>query len=159
MLGRQITLIPCLVAALILGGCHEAKSEPWTPSVPGDNSGRPEDKPDDGQDVNDGQTYFISSVEEFVELTLAPGDVVVWKNGTYNAVTAKLKAKGAEGSPVVLKAETPGNVIFTGSSSMSLGGSWFHAEGFAWKELDSSMKTSVMTCAKGSCHCTFENCL
>lgn len=159
MLGRQIMLIPCLVAALILGGCHEAKSEPWTPSVPGDNSGLPEDKPDDGQDESDGQKYFISSVEEFSGLSLAPGDVVVWKNGTYNAVTAKLKAKGAEGSPVVLKAETPGKVVFTGASSLSLSGAYFRAEGFAWRELDSSMKTSVMTCAKGSDHCAFENCL
>ena len=39
---------------------------------------------------------------------------------------------GTASSPIVLKAETPGGVIFTGSSEMNIYGSYLIIDGFYW---------------------------
>lgn len=160
VMNRNIIKTPLmlsLVAAFIMGGCQEAKSEPYSPGteIPGqpseENPGEtPEEKPAD---------YVVASVEEFKALKLKAGDVVEWKNGTYDAVQLKMSGTGTETAPIVLRAETPGKVVFTGCSYITLSGKWLRAEGFVWNGLDTSYKKSQMTCDKGSEYCTFSGCL
>ena len=96
-------LIMCLMAAALSVGCLKA------------------------------HVYEVGSTEEFQSLKgIQPGDTVIWKNGTYRNVSIKLKAKGTEAAPVVLRAQTPGEVVFTGASSISLDGQWCAAEGFSF---------------------------
>ncbi len=88
-----------------------------------------------------------------------PGSVIVWADGEYSDIALKVSAEGTEEAPIVVKARTPGGVVFKGVSSIQLQGSWLVAEGFSFKGLDTSVKGSVLTCAKGSSHCRFSNCL
>lgn len=140
---------------MLFSGCHEAKSDPvWPDGNSGELAGVP------GQDGEGTEPdYIVSSAEELKALKLKPGDVVVWKDGTYSSVTVKLTATGTADEPIVIRAETPGRVVFTGASSMSLGGTCVRAEGFTWNALDTSMKSSVMILAKGSSYCSFRDCM
>ena len=149
---KSFLFVPCLAAALIFSGCHEAKSEPVTgaPST---------EQPGQGTASEEGTEYTVASAEELKALKLRPGDTVIWADGTYEGQVIKFKATGTEQAPVTFKAETPGQVIFTGISSISLSGSYIVAEGFSWTDLDTSSKSSIMTLSKGSSHCAFRNCL
>lgn len=152
---KSFILIPGLVAAMVFSGCHEAKSEQLWSGSQQDNV--PPGNEDTGEP--DAPDYYVSSAEELKSIRLVPGDVVVWKDGTYDGVSVRLTASGTADAPVVFRAETPGRVVFTGASSMSVGGSYVRAEGFVWNELDTSMKSSVMILAKGSSHCSFSDCM
>ncbi|WP_299442569.1 chondroitinase-B domain-containing protein [uncultured Aquimarina sp.] len=78
--------------------------------------------------------YTISSIDDFRNLTLAPGDVVIWANGTYNDDERLVfKANGTSSNPITLKAETPGGVIFNNGLQMDIAGNYLIVEGFHWK--------------------------
>lgn len=131
------TFITCLVAALISVGCQKA-----------DNNGS-----------DSVRSYTVSSISEFKALSLCAGDEVVWKDGIYADVKFSLKASGTAERPIVLRAETAGGVVFTGTSGITLSGSYVVAEGFTFKGMDTSVKNQILTCAKGSSHCRFSNIL
>lgn len=76
--------------------------------------------------------YTVNSVEDFNALNLAPCDVVTWTNGTYNDQEIVFNAIGESGSPIVLRAETPGGVVFTGASKMNIYGEYLVIDGFYW---------------------------
>ncbi|WP_219009110.1 chondroitinase-B domain-containing protein, partial [Aquimarina litoralis] len=78
--------------------------------------------------------YFIHSIDEFKNLSLLPGDIVIWKNGTYNYDERLVfKANGTSSDPIVLKAETPGGVIFNNGLQMDIAGDFLVVEGFHWQ--------------------------
>lgn len=78
--------------------------------------------------------HTVSSASEFNSLNLVAGDVVTWLNGTYTNQQIKWNGQaGTATSPIVLKAETPGGVIFTGSSKINFFGSYLIVDGFYWK--------------------------
>ncbi len=87
-----------------------------------------------------------------------PGTIILWADGTYSDVAIKVQASGTEGAPITLRAQTPGKVVFKGVSSISLQGSFLVAEGFSFTDLDTSVKGSVLTFAKGSSNCRISNC-
>ncbi len=78
--------------------------------------------------------YTVSSASEFNSLNLQPCDVVTWTNGTYSDEEIVFTGIGESGSPIVLKAETPGGVIFTGESKLNLYGNYLIVDGFYWNE-------------------------
>ena len=79
--------------------------------------------------------YPIYSADDLEDLTLAPGDTVIWENGTYaNQEVNFIRFFGTAEAPIVLKAETPGGVIFTGESPMKVFGTHLIVEGFYWLE-------------------------
>lgn len=122
-------LIMCLMAAALSVGCLKA------------------------------HVYEVGSTEELKSLRgIQPGDTVLWKDGTYRNVTVKFKAEGTETAPVVLRAQTPGKVVFKGASSVSLSGKWCVVEGFSFDELDTSVKYSVLTTTRTSSYCRFSDC-
>lgn len=130
------TLFISLVAALFSMGCQKA-------SYP---------------DAQDGPaTYTVSSTSELKALSLKAGDTVVWKDGEYKDVKITFSAKGKEGEEVVLKAQTPGGVVFTGTSGIKLTGKYAAAEGFAFKDMDTSVKNAILTCDRGSENCRLSN--
>lgn len=77
--------------------------------------------------------YPVNSAEDIEDLTLAPGDTVIWANGTYaNQEVNFIRFFGTAEAPIVLMAETPGGVIFTGESPMTIFGTHLIVEGFFW---------------------------
>lgn len=61
--------------------------------------------------------------------SVAAGDTLVLKDGTWADARLKLKAKGTAEMPVTVKAETAGKVVFTGESRISIAGEHIVVDG------------------------------
>ncbi|MBB6460490.1 chondroitinase-B domain-containing protein [Flammeovirga kamogawensis] len=80
------------------------------------------------------ETFRVSSDEEFNALVLQAGDVVIWANGTYSDQNIRFAGSvGTASNPILVKAETPGGVVFTGTSKVNFFGSYLILDGFYWK--------------------------
>ncbi|TDH28628.1 DUF4957 domain-containing protein [Segetibacter sp. 3557_3] len=62
--------------------------------------------------------------------TAKPGDTLMLDNGTYKDAQLVLVGKGAQGRPIVIKAQTAGGVKLTGNSYLKLGGEYLEVSGF-----------------------------
>ncbi len=62
------------------------------------------------------------------------GDTIVLKNGTWTNQAISLRAFGTASQPIVLEAETPGQVIFNGSSRVSISGQHVVVSGIYFKD-------------------------
>jgi poly(beta-D-mannuronate) lyase len=113
--------------------------------------------------------YPVGSVSEFnAALSKAKaGDVIIWKEGNYKdlVISFQPKQNGKEGKPIVLKAQTPGKVILTGSSQIFLSGNFLQVEGFLFDgastlgEKESAIKLGPQTKAgEDASHCRVTNC-
>ncbi len=94
-------------------------------------------------------TYREVQVANLSELNAAvkvvsPGDVIIMKNGTWNNVDIVLNGEGTEGFPVTLKAETPGEVIISGRSSLKMTGNYLVVDGLHFKDGYSSKATHLI---------------
>lgn len=61
-----------------------------------------------------------------------PGDAIVWKDGTYDnlgTIAFEPAAQGTRDAPIVLRAQTPGRVVFRGNTKLALGGHFLVAAG------------------------------
>ncbi|MGB4844842.1 MAG: polysaccharide lyase 6 family protein, partial [Ferruginibacter sp.] len=63
-----------------------------------------------------------------------PGDTVLLKNGNWQDIDIELTCNGTARQPIVFKAETNGQVIIKGKSSLRLGGSYIIVEGLLFTE-------------------------
>ncbi|WP_299188369.1 chondroitinase-B domain-containing protein [uncultured Aquimarina sp.] len=78
--------------------------------------------------------YTINSIDDFNNLSLSPGDVVIWEDGVYNDDERLVfRANGTSSNPITLKAETPGGVVFNNGLQMDIAGNYLIVEGFHWK--------------------------
>jgi poly(beta-D-mannuronate) lyase len=81
--------------------------------------------------------FFISSNQELQKVLnkIKAGDTIVWKNGIYKdeRILFYPSHNGKEKSPITLRAETPGNVIFYGNSQLFLSGDYLQVEGFKFE--------------------------
>ncbi|WP_189405757.1 polysaccharide lyase 6 family protein [Alteromonas halophila] len=68
--------------------------------------------------------YVVGNIEQYRNAlsTLSPGDAVVLQNGVWEDVDMLFKGQGESGAPITLKAQTAGEVIFSGESSLRLAG-------------------------------------
>jgi len=66
--------------------------------------------------------YTIKSEEEFKAILpkVIPGDRIIIANGTYSNWNLTIPTKGTKAKPVLIMAETPGKVIFSGEVSQTL---------------------------------------
>jgi|APTNR8051073442_1049403.scaffolds.fasta_scaffold02869_3 poly(beta-D-mannuronate) lyase len=61
--------------------------------------------------------------------TVAAGDTLILQNGTWADARLKIHAAGTAEKPVTIKAQTPGKVVFTGDSRLSVGGAHVVVDG------------------------------
>lgn len=61
--------------------------------------------------------------------TVAAGDALILQNGTWTDARLKIHAAGAAEKPVTIKAQTPGKVVLTGDSRLSVGGAHVIVDG------------------------------
>lgn len=59
----------------------------------------------------------------------AAGDTIILKDGTWTDARLKIHAKGTADKPVTIKAETPGKVVLTGDSRISISGEHIIVDG------------------------------
>ena len=130
---NRLLATSAIVAALLSWGCHGADSK-------------------EGVRVS-----TVSALNDALKLA-APGDVIVWEDGEYSDLKIHFKAQGAEGSPILLRAATPGKVVLKGASQIKLSGSYLAVEGFSFKAPDSEVKDSPIMFSKGSSHCRVSDC-
>lgn len=130
------------MALVLTVGCHDAFSIPAPKSL---------NKAPEGM-VSDAASFKAALK------TAVPGSEIVWADGEYEGVVLKMIAEGTSEAPIILRAQTPGKVVFKGVSSITLQGRWLVAEGFCFTGLDTSVKGSVLTFAKGSSNCRISNC-
>ena len=73
-------------------------------------------------------------VKDVTELSEAiakavPGDEIIMANGEWNDVQIRFVGHGTAQKPIILKAETAGEVLITGKSDLKLGGEYLVVEG------------------------------
>lgn len=106
-------------------------------------------------------------VSDFEELSTAiaeaaPGTDIVMADGEWNDVRIRFYGKGVEGSPITLRAETPGGVIIQGQSDLKLGGEYLKVDGLYFKNGSSPSRAVIQfylnedTLAN---NCTVTNCV
>ena len=109
-----------LLLAVQTLGCSGGEASGWEAAPGSGNSGQ-DSGAEEGQDSEKG--VYVSAAEELkARGTVAAGTVVVWRNGLYSDQVAELKSAGTAEKPVVLRAEKPGSVCFTGTSRISVSG-------------------------------------
>ena len=86
------------------------------------------------QDQSD-YASLVHNLEEFDEAvkSAAPGDVITMANGTWENVELRLKGNGNEGNPIMLQAQTPGQVIISGQSNLAFSGEYLEISGLVFK--------------------------
>nr|WP_317039202.1 polysaccharide lyase 6 family protein [Polaribacter atrinae] len=72
-----------------------------------------------------------------------PGDIIVLKNGVWEDVELNAYGKGEEGNPILIKAETPGEVIITGNSTLNIYGEFIIVSGLWFKDGNTTYKSVV----------------
>ena len=64
-----------------------------------------------------------------------PGDEIVFANGTYSDFRLNFKANGTEAAPIILRAESPGQVVFRGRSQLFIDGNYLVVAGFKYDQI------------------------
>ncbi len=80
--------------------------------------------------------HTVANPAEFARLQklAKPGDVLILKNGTWADAALLFDAQGTAEKPITLRAETPGQVMFTGKSRLRIGGQHLVVEGLWFKD-------------------------
>jgi len=63
----------------------------------------------------------------------SPGDSIVLSDGIWTDQYIRFEGEGTERTPLVLRAQTPGQVIFTGKSRLEISGHWLVADGLLFE--------------------------
>lgn len=106
-----------------------------------------------------GKVVRVASAAEVAALGVAAaGTEIVWSCGTYADQTVTVEAAGTADNPVVLRAEEPGDVRFTGTSRLTVKGSHVVVSGFWWQNPEAVKGKAVITLDRGSEGCTVTGC-
>ncbi|QOD60938.1 hypothetical protein H9I45_00420 [Polaribacter haliotis] len=91
------------------------------------------------------QEKTVSNISEYNSAikTAKAGDVILLKNGIWKDVKLNAYGKGTEDAPIIVKAETPGEVIIAGNSTLNIYGEHIIVSGLWFKDGDSSYKSVV----------------
>ncbi|CAN5529289.1 polysaccharide lyase 6 family protein [soil metagenome] len=79
--------------------------------------------------------------------TAAPGDTIIMSDGTWADAKIIFRAQGTAEAPITLRAQTPGQVILSGQSQLSIAGSHLIVDGLLFK--DGSFASSAAISFRG----------
>jgi len=84
-----------------------------------------------------GRTHPVSTEAAFNKRAseLAPGDVLVVRDGEYGGWSLRLETSGTADRPIIVTAETPGGVTFAGTASLRVRADHLIVGGFVFKQL------------------------
>lgn len=97
----------------------------------------------------------MGSIDDLHAKVLAaqPGDTIIFDNGVYSDISITLNGTGAEGKPIVVMAETPGQVIITGNSNLTFNGDYTELNGVCFKDGYTTSR-GVIVFAANNCRLT-----
>lgn len=97
------------------------------------------------------QEIMVQNITEYNKAlkSAKPGTTIVLKNGIWKDVRLRAYGKGERDNPILVRAETPGKVIITGSSTLSIYGSYVTVSGLWFKD-GGTTKKSVVSFRKDS---------
>lgn len=151
------TISTIFIAAFTICSCASPKEE----VTQGNNNTPPQEntKPDNEDETNTQKEYdiLIENLSQLTQISIKPGMTIAIKNGTYHSQNIYFSGNGAEGQPVTLIAEKPGQVKFIGNSSLTLNGSYLKVNGFIWENPENK-QTFVVKFDKNASFCSLENC-
>ncbi|MEI8058877.1 MAG: chondroitinase-B domain-containing protein [Ferruginibacter sp.] len=83
------------------------------------------------------EVYTVNDVQQFNLLMtkIKAGDIIVWKNGSYTDIKIDFTpiADGTSKNQIILKAESPGKVSFSGNAQICIGGTYLQVQGFLFE--------------------------
>lgn len=90
-------------------------------------------------------TYNVSSIGDYQATVnkLTPGDRIVLKNGVWRDFEILFEGKGTAVQPIVLEAETKGQVLISGQSNLRLAGEHLVVKGLVFKNGFSPTSTVI----------------
>ncbi len=97
---------------------------------------------------------LVSSASEITSALSSanPGDVLVMANGTWTNQSIRFIANGTASQPITLRAQTPGQVILTGSSTLEISGQHLVVDGLYFKDGVLEAGDSVIQFRRNSAH-------
>lgn len=91
------------------------------------------------------QDLVVANISEYNEAikTVSEGGTIILKNGEWKDTKLNAYGNGTKENPIIVKAETAGEVILTGDSSLSIYGSHVIVSGLWFKDGKSTSKYVV----------------
>jgi len=82
-----------------------------------------------------GAEYFVSNADQITDVlaSVEPGDTLTMTNGVWMNAEIFFHANGADGSPILLRAQTPGQVLLSGTSYLQIAGDYLVVDGLYFK--------------------------
>ncbi|MCU0474384.1 MAG: T9SS type A sorting domain-containing protein [Bacteroidales bacterium] len=99
---------------------------------------------------------LVSTATEINNTFWMAGDTIVMRNGTWINQAISLRADGTVDQPIVLMAESSGNVVLTGTSKMAFAGKYLVINGLYFK--DGTLSGSDVISFRTSSSSLAENC-
>ncbi len=83
----------------------------------------------------DATEFMVSSAAQITTAmqTAQPGDTLIMTDGTWTNQQISFAGFGTAGLPITLRAQTPGQVILNGNSTLDISGSWLVADGLRFE--------------------------
>jgi len=109
------------------------------------------------------KTYLASSASEINGLAnnASAGDTIIIQSGTYANAQLNLDISGTAAAPIVILAQAPGTVIFTGNSYLNFKGDFLELNGLVWEAVDPPY-AQIISSKSGTEYandCTIKNCI
>ena len=79
--------------------------------------------------------FIVSNASDITTAlqSAGPGDTLIMTSGTWNNQQISFAGDGASGNPITLRAETPGEVILNGNSTLDISGDWLVVDGLRFE--------------------------
>ena len=84
-----------------------------------------------GRDAAQAEDFSVSNAAQIQAAlqSAQPGDTITMANGIWTNQQISFAGDGAPNNPITLRAETPGQVILNGTSSLDISGDWLTVDG------------------------------
>jgi len=90
-----------------------------------------------------------------------PGDNIILAEGDWKDVNVVFIGEGTKTAPITLRARTPGKTVFTGSSTLRIGGSYLIVDGLQFQNPDTAISDLIQfrkDSKQLANHCRLTNC-
>ena len=103
------------------------------------------------------RTVSVSSASQ-VNKTWRAGDTLVFSSGTFQNQSLTIQGTGTAATPIVLRAQTSGKTVLTGSSTLTISGSYIEVSGLVFRGTYTG-KNHIVQFATDATRCRLTECV